>query len=152
LVELELAEADPLVPEVAAGMTTTLELPPAPPVLDEVPVVDPPVLDVCADAGAPRSSTPPVTTTASRAASAVAFRTAPLLAQLAPVAGAEVAAAPSKSTTRRPPVHRLRTSVPQRPERELVREAAGQVIAGQRLITIARDGNRRRVAGTTASP
>jgi DNA invertase Pin-like site-specific DNA recombinase len=37
-------------------------------------------------------------------------------------------------------------------ERELVREAAGRILAGQGLITIARDWNRRALPGTTASP
>ena len=50
------------------------------------------------------------------------------------------------------PANHLGWGVRNETERELVREAAGRVLAGQGLISIARDWNRRGVPGTTASP
>ncbi|MFN2502967.1 MAG: recombinase family protein [Acidimicrobiales bacterium] len=50
------------------------------------------------------------------------------------------------------PASHLGWGVRNEAERELVREAAGRVLAGQGLITISRDWNRRGVRGTTASP
>ena len=50
------------------------------------------------------------------------------------------------------PASHLGWGVRDEAERELVREAAGRVLAGQGLITIARDWNRRDVPGATASP
>ncbi len=50
------------------------------------------------------------------------------------------------------PASHLGWGVRNEAERELVREAAGRVLAGQGLITIARDWNCRGVPGTTASP
>jgi hypothetical protein len=50
------------------------------------------------------------------------------------------------------PASHLGWGVRNEAERELVREAAGRVLAGQGLISIARDWNRRGVPGTTASP
>ena len=50
------------------------------------------------------------------------------------------------------PASHLGWGVRKEAERELVREAAGRVLAGEGLITIARDWNRRGVPGTTASP
>ena len=50
------------------------------------------------------------------------------------------------------PASHLGCGVRDEAERELVREAAGRVLAGQGLITIARDWNRRGVGGATASP
>lgn len=50
------------------------------------------------------------------------------------------------------PASHLGWGVRNEAERELVREAVGRVLAGQGLMTIARDWNRRGVPGTTASP
>jgi hypothetical protein len=50
------------------------------------------------------------------------------------------------------PASQLGSGVRSEAERELVREAAGRVLAGQGLMTIARDWNRRGAPGTTASP
>ncbi len=50
------------------------------------------------------------------------------------------------------PASHLGWGVRNEAKRELVREAAARVLAGQGLITIARDWNRRGVPGTTASP
>src|SRR5206468_3617120 len=81
------ADAAPLLPALATGLTATLEPPPAPPPLDAVPDVDPPVLDVCAVAGAATSSTPLAATAASRQAIVEPFRTTTFVAHPATLSG-----------------------------------------------------------------